>query len=410
MNGLERWWQYREKRLSQQWNLGLERISAVAEAGGIQPAAPLITVAGTNGKGSVCRYLEAMAIAAGLRVGVYTSPHLFRFQERIAFDALAISDGPLAQAFERVASLPGVEQLTVYEYDTLVAMQAFVGESLDLVVLEVGLGGRLDGVNIWDADLAIITSIDLDHQQWLGDTREAIGREKAGILRPGQTVVIGDREPPLSVLDQADKIGASVLRLGEDFDWRGEAGLFLPPLSGNQPWQRDNAAVALTAIRQLFGDALDHSAPVVDALSRAMPPGRCQRVDAEVPLWFDVGHNPQAARALSSALADQPVEGRTLAVFAALSDKDIERIVLIIAPQVDRWFLPDLQQARACKPGELLARVSSCGLLAPDLVSCENTDSAYAAARAQARPGDQIVVFGSFVTVSEAMAAAGLAL
>lgn len=414
MRSLPEWLAYIERQHPKSIALGLERVRAVATRMELaRPATHVITVGGTNGKGSTVAFIEAIARAAGWRVGAYTSPHLLRYNERVRIDGDDAADASLVAAFDAVEAARGDTSLTYFEYGTLAALWLFARSGLDLAVLEVGLGGRLDAVNLVDADVAVITTVDLDHQDWLGEDREAIGAEKAGIARAWKPLVLGEDAPPASVLDRAYLIGASAIRAGCDFffepvdgaHWRWrEVGcvLDLPMPRLAAPAQLRNAATAIAALR-----ALDAGLPD-DAFARgvatAFVPGRLQRFERDgVDLLVDVGHNPQAARALAEWLQAQPARGRTLAVFAALADKDVAGVVAALAADVDAWWLAGLEEAgpRGLPIDAFADRLH--GTAAATGSRHGDVAQALAAARAQARPGDRILVFGSFHTAAAAL-------
>ncbi len=419
--------------------MGLERVRAVADAMALaKPARRVITVGGTNGKGSTVAFVEAIARAAGWKVGAYTSPHLLRYNERVRIDGVEADDASLVAAFEAVeaarAGLPdGGVPLTYFEYGTLAALWLFARSGLDLAVLEVGLGGRLDAVNLVDPDVAVITTVDLDHQDWLGDTVEAIGAEKAGIARAWTPLVLGDDDPPSSVLGRAYAIGASALRIGCDFffepaeDERGperhaperhdperhdpaahwrwrEIGceLELPMPALVAPVQLRNAAVAIAALRALPDDLPD--AAFAAGVRAARLAGRLQRFARDgVEVLVDVGHNPQAARALADALAASPAAGPTFAVFAALADKDAAGVVAALAPQVDRWWLAGLPDAGPrARDADALAQALAGTPAAAGARAATVVEALDAACRA-APPGARVLAFGSFHTAEAAL-------
>ena len=394
--------------------LGLDRVREVALRMQLRrPARKVITIGGTNGKGSTVAYVEAIARAAGWRVGAYTSPHLLAYNERVRIDGQDADDAALVAAFEAVEAATAGTALTYFEYGTLAALWLFQQAGLDLAILEVGLGGRLDAVNLIDADVAVVTTVDLDHQDWLGEDRESIGREKAGIARAGKPLVIGDDDPPTSVLAHAYAIGASAIRAGCDYlvamdddgswSWR-EVGFVLrlpaPGIAGTA--QVRNAAAAIAAVRAL-------RTPIRrDAYARgigaARVPARLQQFDDRgVTVLVDVAHNPQAAAELSRWLQHAPVAGRTLAVFSALGDKDLVGLVTAVAPGVDAWFLAGL--ADAGPRGLTVDAVAERLIHTPASHGDRYADvaQALAAARAQAAPSDRIVVFGSFHTAATAL-------
>ena len=408
---LAEWLEYIERQHPKTIALGLERVRDVATRMRLTtPAARVITVGGTNGKGSTVAFIDAIARAAGWRVGTYTSPHLLRYNERVRIDGVALDDATLVAAFEAVEAARGEVPLTYFEYGTLAALRCFERAELDLAVLEVGLGGRLDAVNIVDADVAVITTVDLDHQDWLGNDREAIGREKAGIARAWHPLILGEDAPPASILDHAYHIGASAVRAGCDFffepidamHWRWrEVGceLELPQPRLAAPAQLRNAATAIAALR-----ALDRPVPeaaFAHGIAEAFIPGRLQRFERDGrEIVVDVAHNPQAARELAAWLRAEPPEGATLAVFAALSDKDVAGVVSALDAQVDRWFLAGLADA-----GPRGGDVDACAARLADTPAArgerhETVEDALHAALTQARAGDRILVFGSFHTAA----------
>jgi len=390
--------------------MGLERVRPVAEALGVlRPAARVLTVAGTNGKGSTVAMLEAACLAAGLRCGAYTSPHIERYHERIRIDGREVEDADLIAAFEAVEAARTVIPLTFFEFGTLAALWLFTRVALDVAVLEVGLGGRLDVVNLVDADIALLTTVDLDHMDWLGPTREHIGREKAGVFRSGRPALIGEREPPVSVLQHAQQIGARLERRALDFDVEADAeslsyrdaqgALRLPYPRLSAPAQLDNAALATRALRLL---GLPEAA-IAAGIANAAPRARLQRIEGVPEIVLDVGHNPQAARQLAQWLDAHPKP--TVAVFAALADKDIDGVVAPLRHAIAHWHLAGLEVAgRSQSAAALAARMKAA---APDarLHPHVDVDAALCAALAEASPDMRVLVFGSFHTVGEAFAA-----
>jgi dihydrofolate synthase/folylpolyglutamate synthase len=412
------WLAYIERQHPRSIAMGLDRVRTVAQRMQLQrPARKVITVAGTNGKGSTVAFIEAIARAAGWRVGAYTSPHLLAYNERVRIDGVDAGDAELVAAFEAVEASRGDVALTYFEYGTLAALWLMQHAGLDLALLEVGLGGRLDAVNLVDPDVAVITTVDLDHQDWLGDEREAIGAEKAGIARAGQPLVIGEDDPPASVLTHAYAIGASAIRAGCDFFfaaggtggwrwWEIDFALELPLPRLAAPVQLRNAATAIAALRAL-GKRVPRSA-FAQGIVAADIPARLQRIDHRgIEVLVDVAHNPQAAAALAEALRQDPVAGRTLAVFAALGDKDIAGIVAALADQVDGWFLAGLEDAgpRGLATDAFLQRTQ--GTAAASGLGFPSVDTALQAALGEARPGDRVLVCGSFHTAAAALRVLG---
>jgi len=400
--------------------LGLERVRPVARALGLSaPARHTISVAGTNGKGSTVALIDAMARAAGLRVGCYTSPHLLRYHERIRIDGREIDDARLLSAFERIEVARGDTPLTFFEFGTLAALLIFAESKLDLAVLEVGLGGRLDAVNLIDADVAVLTTVALDHTEYLGTDRDSIGIEKAGIFRAGRPAVLGEALPPPSVLQEIERIGAISVRAGLDFraerrpaggwvyqDMQGRLELPLPALPAT--CQVDNAAAALAALRHLPGLPPMAPSALSEGLTTVRLAGRMQRLLGPVEVLLDVAHNPQAAVELAAWLARNRPRGTTQAVFSALADKDIAKIVASLMSVVDMWRFAGLPDAgpRGLDVDGLWRNVA--GLLSRALCSRHATVSeALSEALVHAEPGDRVVVFGSFHTVGEALRVLG---
>jgi len=409
---LSDWLSYIEQQHPATIDMGLDRVRTVAQAMGLgAPAERSIVVGGTNGKGSTVAFIEAIARAAGWKVGAYTSPHLLRYNERVRIDGQDASDDDLMAAFNAIEDARGATTLTYFEYGTLAALQLFAKAGLDLAVLEVGLGGRLDAVNIVDADVAVITTVDIDHSDWLGEDREAIGTEKAGIIRGWKPVILGEIDPPSSVLARAYLVGANAIRGGSDFfadaidgeRWRWRDVGFrieLPHPSLRGPIQRANAATAIAALR-----ALDRPLPrtaFIEGVAAARIRGRLQAFDRDgVDVLVDVGHNPQAARELAAALKASRVTGNTLAVFAALQDKDAAGVVDALADQVQQWHLAGLEGARAQSAEELRARLA--GTAAAGGMAHATVVDAVQHAVTQAKAGDRVLVFGSFHTAAQAL-------
>jgi dihydrofolate synthase / folylpolyglutamate synthase len=416
-NDLAGWLAYIEQQHPQTIALGLERVGRVRDAMGLAPAVPVITVAGTNGKGSTCAMLEAILTAAGYRVGLYTSPHLLRYNERVRIAGREAEDAELAAAFARVEAArigSGEIRLTYFEFGTLAAVDLFLRSAVDVLVLEVGMGGRLDAVNVFDADCAIVTSVGLDHMDYLGGTREAIGYEKAGIFRAGRPAVLADPAPPASVPAHAQAIGAKLLCIGQDFGYEsghgqwaywGPAGRHsaLPRPALHGAIQLQNASAALAAL-----DSLRERLPLdAEALHRGLAGvelrGRFQRLPGPPELVLDVGHNPQAAAVLAQNLSQLPPCFATAAVFGMLRDKDIAGVVQLLAGQVDRWYVCTLALARGAQASELAQVLRQAGVDA--VREFENPAQAYAAACSDAAENDRIIVFGSFHTVADVIAA-----
>ncbi|MEO8779526.1 MAG: bifunctional tetrahydrofolate synthase/dihydrofolate synthase, partial [Rhodanobacter sp.] len=359
IRNLAEWLEYQQRVNVHSIELGLDRVrEAWQRMGAPRPAPCVITVAGTNGKGSTVALLEAMLAAAGRRVGAFTSPHLFLYNERIRIDGAEVEDAALIEAFERIELARGELPLTYFEFGTLAALDLFARAGVDVAVLEVGLGGRLDAVNIIDADVAVITTIDLDHMQWLGPDRDSIGREKAGVARAGRPAILGELDPPAGLLTALTERGALVQRAGHDFSverhaygwrWRHRDGTAMelpdPPLAA--PVQFANAAAAIAALHALAQSALAPSALFAAAsagLHKVRIAARLQALGGEPPLFVDVGHNPQAARALAEWL-DTLQPGAVHAVYGALADKDVAGVVGALGARIDHWHLAGLDQA-----------------------------------------------------------------
>jgi dihydrofolate synthase / folylpolyglutamate synthase len=411
MKSLQEWLAHCENLHPKVIELGLERVRSVALRMGLGFECPVITVAGTNGKGSTCAMLEAIALQAGWRTAVYTSPHLVHFEERCRIHGEIVTAEALVPHFERVeASREGVT-LTYFEFTTLAIMSLMAESRPDLAILEVGLGGRLDAVNIVDADCAVITSIDLDHMEFLGSDRESIGREKAGIMRTGRPAIVSDPMPPQSLIDHAREIGADLWLFNRDFNFSGDkqqwawagrgrryAGLAYPGLRGaNQLINASGALAAFEALRQ----RLPVTAQAVrNGLGLVELPGRFQIVPGQPALVLDVAHNPHSVAALAANLDAMGFYPVTHAVFGAMADKDLEPMLRKIAPLVDCWYFTDLPTARAESAARLMQKWKALQLR-PGAAASTHADplQAFRAAVAAADPADRIVVFGSFYTV-----------
>jgi dihydrofolate synthase/folylpolyglutamate synthase len=412
-NQLTDWLAWQETLHPSAIDLGLERPGQVLKALGLQaPSHRIITVAGTNGKGSSVAMLEAMLLAAGYRVGSYTSPHLLHYNERIRLNGQPVADAPICDAFARIDAARGETSLTYFEFGTLAAFLIFAEAKLDVVILEVGLGGRLDAVNLLDADVALITAIDIDHAAWLGDSRELIAIEKAGIMRAQRPAVCSDPHPPQSLLEHAAAQQTPLFCLERDYQYRpqqdgwlytdGEgtlAGLPRPALVGEM--QLQNAAGVIRALRCL-ADKLPLSTQAIrQGLLSVSLPGRMQRLPGEPMVLLDVAHNPQSARVLAHNLAAMPCAGRTLAVLGMLADKDISSVIVALSAQVDHWYLAGLDVWRGADAGVLAQALAGEGIAA--YTAHTSVEQALAAAQADAAKADRIIVFGSFHTVAEAL-------
>ncbi len=410
---LDQWLHWQETLHPSAIELGLERPGTVLRALGLgSPSHAVITVAGTNGKGSSVAMLEAILLAAGYRVGCYTSPHLLRYNERIRINGEMVSDQTLCESFERIDGARGETSLTYFEFGTLAAFDIFSRSALDVAVLEVGLGGRLDAVNLLDADVALITAIDVDHSDWLGNDRETIALEKAGVLRPGRAAVCSDSDIPASLLAKAEQLGVTLYRQGAGYgyqrtdngwQWWGADGnrvaLPEPGLRGRS--QLQNAAGVLMVL-ELLTERLPVSAQHLrQGLLAASLKGRFQIVPGEVELILDVAHNTQAAQELAANLAAKPCSGRTLSVVAMLADKAISEVIAALEGAVDEWYLASLDVPRGANANVLQAALK--GQQGAPRSSFDSVTDALAAARQQAQSGDRIVIFGSFYTVTAAL-------
>jgi dihydrofolate synthase/folylpolyglutamate synthase len=414
MKSLAEWLRWQERLHPSAIDLGLDRMRrTMARLGWQQPQCPVITVGGTNGKGSTVALTSRILAEAGYRVGTFTSPHLLRYNERIVLDGREISDESLVAAFERIDAARGEDTLTFFEFNTLAALLIFDTAGVDAMVLEVGLGGRLDSVNAVDADVAIVTSISLDHMDWLGPDVESIGREKAGIFRAGHPAIFGSREMPASIAAVAQQLGAPLYRLGREFDWsrqgdrwswrgrnRSYDDLPRPALVGEL--QFDNASAVLCAL-----ECLTTRLPVTrDAIERGLKtvtlPGRFQSIQRAGVEWIlDVAHNPAAAQALAGQLAARPASGRTIAICGILGDKDIEGVASALRGSFDAWIVVGLDSPRAVPLNDLSERLAKAG--ATVVASAESVAKGCETAQPMARAGDRIVAFGSFLTVGPAL-------
>ena len=407
---------YIERVHPQSIAMGLDRVRAVQQDMALAPQCVVITVGGTNGKGSACMMLEAILHHAGYKVGSYTSPHLLRYNERVRIARAEASDTDLTRAFARVeaARVQANVPLTYFEFGTLAAMVLFVEANLDAVILEVGLGGRLDAVNVFEPDCAMVMSVALDHMEYLGDTREKIGFEKAGIYRAGKPAIYAEAEPARSLTDHAQAIGARLLLRGRDFEikeaanqwgYQGPGGarhaMPWPALRG--AYQLGNAAACIAALDTLRARLPVTMNDIRGGLLTAENPGRFQVLPGQPMVILDVAHNPHAAQALAGSLKSMPRGGRTLAVFAMLSDKDIAGVIAILKPLVTHWYAAGIGGPRGTCAEALAQKLAAVDIAA--VTCCDNVTAALRAAREAAGVDDKIIVFGSFYTVSEAMQA-----
>jgi dihydrofolate synthase/folylpolyglutamate synthase len=425
---LEAWLALQEAAHPKSIDLGLARVGDVARRLGIdRPKSAVITVGGTNGKGSTVAHLEALWLAAGHSVGLFTSPHFLRYNERIRIDGVEAEDAAIIAAFERIEAARGATTLTFFEYNTLAALLLFAEREVELALLEVGLGGRLDATNLIDADVAVVCSIGFDHRDWLGETLEEIGAEKAGIFRSGRPAILGTAAMPASVYSAITRLGARPVIAARDFTWqvkpRAAEGAHwsyhgprlslsgLPPSALVGSIQYRNAATALAALEALAEQgerdaaaenvvrALD-TRTVGAALRRVRLAGRLQIVPGAVEWILDIAHNPPAAEVLAAQLEERPCQGRTLGVVGILGDKDAPAIARALASRFDRWFLCTLDGPRGISAAELARRLEP---VVRDPTLADSVRAGCEAARAAARPGDRVVVCGSVHTVGPAL-------
>jgi dihydrofolate synthase/folylpolyglutamate synthase len=421
---LDAWLQRIERLHHRPIEMGLARVREVAQRLPLELSCPSIVVAGTNGKGSTCAMLDAILRAAGYRVGRYSSPHLLRFNERTVIDGSPAADQDLIEQFDAVERARADVSLTYFEFTTLAVLRLFSARRLDAAVLEIGLGGRLDAVNLIDADCSVVTSIGLDHADFLGSTRDSVAFEKAHVYRSGRPAICSDPSPPGSLLEYARSISADLRVLGRDFNvipfaesgapaqpprqWTYQgptirrAALPIPSLRGEH--QLRNAAGAIAALEALQGQLPVSQQAVREGLLRAKIEARFQVLPGRPAVILDVAHNPQAAEALARTLEQHPCQGRTRAVFAMLRDKDAAGVAQQMAPRIDRWYLAPTSGPRGMDTTTLASIMQQVAAAAGRFESgFESVRDALAAARAAAAQDDRIIVFGSFVTAAEAM-------
>ncbi|HCK75654.1 MAG TPA: bifunctional folylpolyglutamate synthase/dihydrofolate synthase [Gammaproteobacteria bacterium] len=412
---LGEWLAHIESVHSRMIDLSLDRPRRVLHC--LRPITPsvIVSVAGTNGKGSTVSMLDAVYRAAGYRVGTYTSPHLTHFGERIRVDGVSSSDEVLCQAFHKIDQVRGAVPLTYFEFSTLAAIEIFSNAALDIWIMEVGMGGRLDAVNVLEPDLAIITSVDLDHQAWLGDTRDAIAREKAGILRFKGKAVVSDPAPPAALLSRLDELQCDLCLMNRDFRMENIATghwVFLPAgatmagpsiiegfeVKTSSPVWAQNIAGSLAALWML-GDVIPVEPAHLETLQTFSLPGRQQRSEGSIVIWFDVAHNLQAATALAMELRAESIIGKTRAVFAMLQDKDITGTVAVMKDCIDTWYPAALEGPRALTVSDFRSALS--GVCVTDQEYSASPREAYQMAIEASQPGDRVVVFGSFYLVGD---------
>ena len=415
-NNLNEWLSHLETAHPVGIDMGLSRINRVRDFLGLHFTCPVITVGGTNGKGSTCAFLESILMAAGYRVGCHTSPHLLSFNERARINSQMVSDAQLLQAFSEVEEarcrISDAPTLTYFEFTTLAIMDLFANANLDVVILEVGMGGRLDAVNIVDADCAIVTSIDLDHMAYLGNTREAIAFEKAGIFRTKASAICGDPLPPQTLIDHANAIGTDLWLMGRDYSFEGDkqqwgwhgrgkrfSGLSYPALRGAN--QLLNASAVIAALMAIHERLPVSAQDIRNGLALVELPGRFQVLPGKPTVVLDVAHNPHAAATLAQSMEAMAYHPYTYAIFGAMSDKDIDGVLKPMIDLVDYWYCTDLPTPRAALAKDLAKRIQAMGKEA--LVFSE-PGKAFQSALDKASEGDRIMVFGSFYTVAGVMA------
>jgi len=418
LSTLNSWLAYLESIHPKTIEMGLERVNEVRLALGLVPDFPIIMVGGTNGKGSVCAMLEAILHRAGYKVGCYTSPHLLRYNERIRIAKKEIDDDRLCHAFEKIDAARKYCQtsLTFFEFGTLAAVQLFVQESIDVAILEIGLGGRLDAVNVFDAECAIVTSVDLDHVEYLGDTREKIGSEKVAIFRKDKPAICAEIDLPESVRHQVANMGTDFYQLTKEFgflqknaqwDFWGPKGwkfsLPYPALRGDK--QLHNASACLAALDTLSDFVPVGMNEVRQGLVEVALPGRFHVISTQPMIILDVAHNPSAAAVLSRNLAKTKPDGRTFAVFAMLQDKDIAGVIQELKDDIDCWLVSAVHSSRAATADHVISEIQKAGIANNEQHIHKFSDSvaAFVFACEQASKNDRICVFGSFYTVSDVL-------
>lgn len=406
------WLERIEKLHPKSIDMGLERVAQVRDAMALKMPFPVLTVGGTNGKGSVCAMLESILAASGYKVGLYTSPHLLRFNERIRVGRRELTDEALLASFDRIDAARADTLLTYFEFATLAAVDLFIRENVDVAVLEVGLGGRLDAVNAFDPDCAVVASVGIDHVDYLGSTREQIGFEKAGIFRAGRPAICGDEHPPESLRQYALDLGADLQLRSRDFGYRihdavqwqywsalgKRSGLPFPALRGE--FQVGNATIALAALEAVANRLPIDMGAVRRGLQELSLPGRFQIIPGRPQLVLDVGHNPDAAQILAQTLASMPKASTTIAIFGMLADKDIDGVVSALINRIDRWIVCGLDTPRSATSETLREALARAGVAAEAIDTADAPASALKTAREMAGENDRILAFGSFYTVS----------
>ncbi len=414
-DSLTEWLKWQEGFHPRSIDLGLERAATVYKA--LNPEAikpPTIIVAGTNGKGSCIAFLETIYKEQGYRVGTYTSPHILKYNERIKINGESVSDEKICQAFARIDAVRNEVSLSYFEFGTLAALDIFWRSALDVQLLEVGLGGRLDAVNILDSDVSLITSISIDHIDWLGETRDAIAYEKAGIFRTGVSAVIGDLAPPDSLINCADKKKTPLFRINQEFnfqkknigwDWsstmhKSRKYEFLPQPSLKGEHQYQNAAAVLMTVTEMEDYLPVSEKAIHQGLKNTQLKGRFQLIKGDIPVLLDVAHNPQAVEALYDYLTDCFAGLKIYAIFSMMKDKDIKGVIKIISPAIHQWFVSPLNNPRTASQLHMQACFSECALEHVNF-GYKDFSETYTAAEKSAEEGSLILIFGSFFLVSE---------
>lgn len=409
---LQQWLSWQEKLHLSEIDLGLERIYKVAKnLDLLSPPFPIITVAGTNGKGSSVAMLDAILTVEGYKTGSYTSPHLVNYNERIKLSNLNASDELIIKAFEKIDNARAGISLTYFEFSTLAAMLIFTQEKVDVAILEVGLGGRLDAANLWDASLALITSIDIDHVDWLGDNREIIAIEKSGIMRKNTPVICGDPNPPKTISTEAQRIGARLSQLNKDFSFSREQEkqwswtnndirytLPYPSLKGD--FQLNNAATVIAGLTALTSTVEVSKKAIEEGLINVTAQGRLQVISASPEWLIDVAHNPHAAEQLAKFLKQNPISGKTYAIFSMLQDKDINRVLSFMDKHIDEWHIIGLKGSRALTINELKQQITRHNPQG-DIMQHSNVFDACQSLNNITNSKDRVVAFGSFLVVSD---------
>jgi dihydrofolate synthase/folylpolyglutamate synthase len=413
------WLSWQEKLHLSEIDLGLDRIREVAKKLNLlSPTFPIITVAGTNGKGSTVAFFESILKAQGYKAGSYTSPHLIDYNERIKLETINATDDLIVSAFEQIDKARGDISLTYFEFGTLAAMLIFVQQKVDVAILEVGLGGRLDASNLWDNSLAIITSIGIDHIDWLGDDREVIAVEKAGIMRKNVPVICGDLEPPDNIRKEAQRIGSDLYQINTDFSyqkndnetwlWKGFDKTFtlpLPTLAGE--FQLNNAATVITGLVAINNQLPIEQDNLKQGLTTTTLVGRLQIIHQKPEWLIDVAHNPHAAKQLAKYLYSNPVAGKTSALFSILKDKDIGQVISIMDSSIDEWHIVELEGSRSTKINELKKAIVEQGLN-KTVITHQSFLEACKSLKSTSNLQDRVVAFGSFLVVSEVINACNL--